>query len=532
MAGLLPSTGDNIWSCDIRNIVESIIGNGVTTGMAVSQKGTGANMSVDVASGTYIAGNTKVIKGSTTNVIITAAHATNDRYDLIIGDNAGNITVVTGTAAAPGTEKPPEKTADKHMFGLVWVEHTVASILDAAITDKRIFVNGLFRSSSILTASDVLSMVSAKITNVTDPTANQDAATKKYVDDVEHDTLVGLANDDHTQYYNNARHTKTVHDALAVDHGALSGKGDDDHTQYYNNARHTKTVHDSLNINADQVDGVDLPTLISNVLTDHTKTVHDTLGLDHGNLSGKGDDDHPQYYNSARHNKTVHDVLAMDHGSLTGLGDNDHTQYINFDGTDWMILYDHFTRTNNTRNWTETITGNGNVSNDQGETVVRAFVTGAAGSRARVTALDGFKVGDITRAVLIMRMKFRVGVNLPGDRYNDLIGFYGIGYGMCLAVTNTTGQVKSLNYTPGNIAPVGTYEYGEDTWHIVRFELSFDPTQALDIYIDDVLEFTNNSYIATNIIYTPLIHAATASGDSTSTDNSTYVDWVKFRLTE
>lgn len=40
-----------------------------------------------------------------------------------------------------------------------------------------------------------------------------------------------------------------------TDHGALTGLGDDDHTQYYNAARHTKAVHDALNINADTVDG-------------------------------------------------------------------------------------------------------------------------------------------------------------------------------------------------------------------------------------------------------------------------------------
>jgi hypothetical protein len=33
-----------------------------------------------------------------------------------------------------------------------------------------------------------------------------------------------------------------------TDHGALSGLGDDDHTQYYNSSRHTKAIHDSLGI--------------------------------------------------------------------------------------------------------------------------------------------------------------------------------------------------------------------------------------------------------------------------------------------
>lgn len=38
------------------------------------------------------------------------------------------------------------------------------------------------------------------------------------------------------------------------DHGGIGGLADDDHTQYYNSVRHTKAVHDALNINADMVD--------------------------------------------------------------------------------------------------------------------------------------------------------------------------------------------------------------------------------------------------------------------------------------
>ena len=43
----------------------------------------------------------------------------------------------------------------------------------------------------------------------------------------------------------------------ALDHGALSGLGDDDHSQYFNSARHTKAIHDALNIDADTLDGKD-----------------------------------------------------------------------------------------------------------------------------------------------------------------------------------------------------------------------------------------------------------------------------------
>lgn len=55
--------------------------------------------------------------------------------------------------------------------------------------------------------------------------------------------------------------------------------------------------------------------------------------IDHGLLLGLDDDDHTQYYNSARHTKAVHDALALDHGSLSGLTDDDHTRYIDKDGS-------------------------------------------------------------------------------------------------------------------------------------------------------------------------------------------------------
>jgi hypothetical protein len=48
----------------------------------------------------------------------------------------------------------------------------------------------------------------------------------------DHSTLANLGADDHPQYYNAARHTKAVHDALAIDHGSFTGLADDDHTQY------------------------------------------------------------------------------------------------------------------------------------------------------------------------------------------------------------------------------------------------------------------------------------------------------------
>ena len=80
----------------------------------------------------------------------------------------------------------------------------------------------------------------------------------------DHGSLVGLADDDHPHYYNVTRHTKVLHDGLAIDHGSLTGLADDDHVNYYNAARHTAALHNGL-------------------------------AIDHGNLSGKADNDHTQY---------------------------------------------------------------------------------------------------------------------------------------------------------------------------------------------------------------------------------------------
>jgi len=144
----------------------------------------------------------------------------------------------------------------------------------------------------------------------------------------DHGVLAGLGDDDHTQYFNSARHTKAAHDALGLEHGSLSGLTDDDHTQYFNSARHTKAVHDALGLEHGSLSGLtdDDHTQYFNSAR-HTKAAHDALGLEHGSLSGLTDDDHTQYFNSARHTKAAHDALGLEHGSLSGLTDDDHTQY-------------------------------------------------------------------------------------------------------------------------------------------------------------------------------------------------------------
>lgn len=86
-------------------------------------------------------------------------------------------------------------------------------------------------------------------------------------------------------------HTKVAHDALALDHGSLTGLADDDHAQYHNSARHDAHDH-----------SVAAASIASADLADHNKLTHDALAIDHGSLTGLADDDHTQYLNDSRHN--------------------------------------------------------------------------------------------------------------------------------------------------------------------------------------------------------------------------------------
>ena len=146
-----------------------------------------------------------------------------------------------------------------------------------------------------------------------------------------------------------------------TDHGGLTGLADDDHTQYLNNARHDTTArhtlgtvvpHDSTKADDiavvhksgdESVGGIKTFTSFpvtpsiaptSDYQAANKKYVDDNAGgvTDHGDLTGLLDDDHTQYLNNTRHDTTGRHTLGTvvphdDHGSLSGLTDDDHTQY-------------------------------------------------------------------------------------------------------------------------------------------------------------------------------------------------------------
>jgi hypothetical protein len=76
----------------------------------------------------------------------------------------------------------------------------------------------------------------------------------------DHDTLLGLLDDDHTIYLNTTRHDTTDrHGAASVDHGLIDGLGDDDHSQY-SLADGTRIFTGSITVSADQIILVDTQT--------------------------------------------------------------------------------------------------------------------------------------------------------------------------------------------------------------------------------------------------------------------------------
>ena len=127
-----------LFSHDLHSMLDATNFNGVVNGLTVTERGAGANMSVDVASGFYRANGSKAGKITVTNVVITASDATNNRYDIIQADSSGNITVKTGTASA--TPLVPDQDANKIRLAIILVSAGVTSIVNSAITNTQIFI--------------------------------------------------------------------------------------------------------------------------------------------------------------------------------------------------------------------------------------------------------------------------------------------------------------------------------------------------------------------------------------------------------
>lgn len=123
--------------------------------LAVTQRGAGANMSVDVAAGVCaVMGDENNVQGlygcvndATKNVTIAAADPTNPRRDLIVarvqdafysgGTNAWSLAVIQGTPAASPSD--PAMVNNAVCLARVTVPAAASSIVNANITDLRAY---------------------------------------------------------------------------------------------------------------------------------------------------------------------------------------------------------------------------------------------------------------------------------------------------------------------------------------------------------------------------------------------------------
>lgn len=202
---------------------------------------------------------------------------------------------------------------------------------------------------------------------------------------IDHGSITGLSDNDHPQY---AMFTEldthsgdiTIHFTEgSIDHGSITGLSDNDHTQYVAKdglGAFTGTISGVTPVNDAHLTTkgyVDEQVAIASGVTDHTQLSnigtndHDTIdlhigdgtihftteGINHGDISGLSDNDHPQYTlvnGTVAFTGTISGVTPSEdahlttksyvdeqvsiasgvthHGNLTGLTNDDHTQYV------------------------------------------------------------------------------------------------------------------------------------------------------------------------------------------------------------
>lgn len=133
--------GEPIEPVHLNNLLMGIKGWGVTSGLGVTERDAGPNLSVDVGIGNTIINATAVTKAATTNVVITAADASFERFDLVVINSSGTVSVIAGTAAATAFANDYDLEANNAiLLAEVSVPATDTTISDSQITDKRAFI--------------------------------------------------------------------------------------------------------------------------------------------------------------------------------------------------------------------------------------------------------------------------------------------------------------------------------------------------------------------------------------------------------
>lgn len=162
---------------DIEAFREAIIGNGVITGLAVTQSDT-PGMTVKVSLGQCTIDGVVYAESSNQNLNISNGDATHDRKDIVVYDaTAGNPAVVAGTPAAAPV--PPDIPSGDILLGIVLVEQNEStSILNIDITEDRVYATKRWNYTAVsvnTTLNDAHTVVTVDATGgtrtITLPTA-------------------------------------------------------------------------------------------------------------------------------------------------------------------------------------------------------------------------------------------------------------------------------------------------------------------------------------------------------------------------
>lgn len=342
---------DSFWNL----LLELTEDTGVVYGFDVSERGAGQNFSVDVSSGvSYDTYGRRIINDATTNVefsedesgdpievvssgnerivSIYAYYNTTDSDPAIdgFGDTVYQITtedaefkLYQGAEDTAGNANPAANPGD----GGVLLAHITISYGDTTVEDADIdtsvkeeltilgysgFVHdegdetidgnwSFYNGSTITFYSDEGITQTFQIDGATGDITTSGTVDGVDVSDhdhsgagqggtVDHENLSSIGSYNHTDIDNHIDDATLHFTEASIDHGSISGLGDDDHPQYAGISQ-TETISGAWSFTT-------APTSVTPTSGSHVATkdyVDATVITDHGSLGGLGDDDHPQY---------------------------------------------------------------------------------------------------------------------------------------------------------------------------------------------------------------------------------------------